>query len=174
MSDRKNYHESCLYLLEEEILGKEGVPPLPDRPPRWDDTILGVSFFKSLLQDAVLENLTLPRTYFGRSEIREVSFRGTDLSESTACWNDFIEVDFSFADLTRADLRASIFERVSFQGAILRDADLRRSWFSGCCFTAADLTGARLNPEFGWVYRLTAAQRAVVDWQPEGPEPEGG
>jgi uncharacterized protein YjbI with pentapeptide repeats len=116
----------------------------------------------------------LPRTFFGRSEIRSVSFRGSDLSESTANWNDFIDVDFSSTDLSRADFRASIFDRVSFRGAVLRGADLRRATFRGSTFIDADMAGARLTRGFGWLFRLSRAQRAVIDWQPSGPEPEGG
>src|SRR3954453_16599674 len=125
MPDRASYTESCRVLQRKELLESAGLPPLPDRPPRHDDEQLGVSFFRTRLADVALDGLTLPRTFFGRSEIRSVSFRGTDLSESTANWNDFIDVDFSCADLSRGDLRASVFERVNFSGASLRDADLR-------------------------------------------------
>ncbi len=69
-----------------------------------------------------LENLILPRTYFGRSEIRSISFQNTDLIESTLCWNDFIKVNFTNTDLSGADLRASIFKRVAFVQANLRKA----------------------------------------------------
>src|SRR5262249_18762968 len=127
------------------------------------------------LADVRLECLTLPRTYFGRSEIRGVSFRGTDLSESTACWNDFIDVDFGEADLSGADLRASIFHRVSFRGARLHGTDLRGATFIGCEFADADLTDAKISRSVGWLYWLSAAQRRYVDWQTgPGPEPEGG
>jgi len=68
-----------------------------------------VEFFRTRVSDDKFENLTLPRTFFGRSEIRDMSFRGTDLSESTLCWNDFIAVDFSDCDLSNGDLRASLF-----------------------------------------------------------------
>jgi len=68
---------------------------LSERAPRHDDEQLGVSFFRTRLADVTLDGLTLPRTFFGRSEIRGVSFPVTDLSESTANWNDFIDVDFS-------------------------------------------------------------------------------
>ena len=40
-------------------------------------------------------------THFSASsKIRDVSFQGSDLSKSTANWNDFINVDFSAADLS--------------------------------------------------------------------------
>ena len=175
MPDRKPYNESCLFLKAEQLLEGESLPELPERAPRHDDEQLGVSFFRTQLANARLENLTLPRTFFGRSEIREVSFRGTDLSQSTGCWNDFVDVDFSEADLSATDLRGSIFQRVSFRGAILRDADLRRTSFSGCTFADADLTGAKLSRSVLWLFRLSAAQRRSVDWQSgPGPEPEGG
>ncbi len=127
------------------------------------------------LADADLGGLTLPRAFFGRSEIRSVSFRGTDLSESAANWNDFIDVDFSTADLSRADLRASIFKHVIFRGAILRGADLRRATFHKCAFTDADMTGAKVTRALAWLLQLSRDQRHAIDWQSDpGPEPEGG
>jgi BTB/POZ domain-containing protein KCTD9 len=175
MPDRKPYKESCQFLKDQQLLEADTLPELPQRAPRYDDEQLGVSFFRTRLADARLDGLTLPRTFFGRSEIRGVSFRGTDLSESTGCWNDFIEVDFGEADLSGADLRGSIFQRVSFRGAVLRGADLRRTSFSGCTFADADLTGAKLSRSFLWLFRLSAAQRGNVDWQSgPGPEPAGG
>jgi uncharacterized protein YjbI with pentapeptide repeats len=172
--DRVPYAESCRVLQTKELLETDEIPPLPERPPRHDDEHLGISFFRTRLADVALDGLTLPRTFFGRSEIRSVSFRRSDLSESTANWNDFIDVDFSSSDLSRADFRASIFERVSFRGAVLRGTDLRRATFRGCTFTDADMAGARLTRALPWVFRLSRAQRAVIDWQPSGPEPEGG
>jgi len=172
--ERLSYAESCRVLQRQDLLESTEHPALPERAPRHDDERLGVSFFRTRLTDVALDHLTLPRTFFGRSEIRGASFRGTDLSESTANWNDFIEVDFSSADLTRADFRASTFERTSFRGAVLQDADLRRATFRGCTFTDADMRGAKLTRAFIWFFCLSHAQRAVIDWQSPGPEPEGG
>src|SRR5579871_3872310 len=105
MPTRLSYEDSCRLLQPLEVIEQGKIPPLPGRPPRHDDKILGVSFFRTSLSDVRLENLTLPRTFFGRSEIRNISFKNTDLSETTANWNDFITVDFSIADLSRSDLR---------------------------------------------------------------------
>ncbi len=175
MPNRKPYEESCRFLKDQQLLEGDTLPELPPRAPRYDDGQLGVSFFRTRLAGARLEGLTLPRTFFGRSEIRGVSFKSTDLSQSTACWNDFIDVDFGQADLSEADLRASIFQRVSFRGAILRGADLRRTTFTGCTFAGADLTGAKLSRSLSWLFRLSSAQRRSIDWQSgPGPEPEGG
>jgi BTB/POZ domain-containing protein KCTD9 len=175
MPKRKPYNESCQVLRELQLIEGDALPELPAQHPRHDDEDLGVSFFRTQLKDARLEGLTLPRTFFGRSEIRGVSFRDTDLSQSTACWNDFIDVDFGGADLSEADLRASNFQRVSFRSAVLRGADLRRTSFTGCSFTDADLTGAKLNRSFLWLFRLSSGQRRTIDWQSApGPEPEGG
>jgi BTB/POZ domain-containing protein KCTD9 len=175
MPSRRPYKESCQFLRDQQLVESDTLPKLPERAPRHDDEQLGVSFFRTRLVDARLEGLTLPRTFFGRSEIRGVSFRGTDLSQSTACWNDFVDVDFSEAGLSGADLRGSIFQHVSFRGAILRGADLRRTSFSGCTFAEADLTDAKLSRSFLWFFRLSPAQRRSVDWQSgPGPEPEGG
>jgi BTB/POZ domain-containing protein KCTD9 len=174
MPERKPYAESCRVLQSQELLEAGQLPSLPERAPHHDHEQHGVSFFRTRLADAALENLTLPQTFFGRSEIRRVSFRGTDLSESTANWNDFTDVDFSSADLSRADLRASIFERVSFCGSVMQGADLRRATFRCCNFADADMTGTKLSRAFIWLFRLSRAQRAVIDWQSSGPEPEGG
>jgi hypothetical protein len=175
MANRMPYAESCGVLQGRQLLDAGKILPLPDRPPRYDDENPGVSFFRTLVADVALEGLTLPRTYFGRSEIRGVSFRGTDLSESTANWNNFVSVDCALADLSRADLRASVFTRVSFRGSILRGADLRGSSFRGCRFADADLTGAKLVRSLVWLFRLSAAQRRAVEWHSDpGPEPAGG
>ena len=174
MTERKSYDESCRVLQSLTILDPGEVPPQPVRSPRHDDDGLGLSFFRTRLDGVSLAGLTLPRTFFGRSEIRNVSFNGSDLSESTAVWNDFIDVDFGRCDLSRADLRASIFERVNFAGATLRGANLCRATFRDCSFGGADLTGAQLSRRVVWLLRLSASQRAVVKWRWRGEEPAGG
>jgi len=136
----------------------------PSDPDEWED-----------VPEHALDNLTLPRTFFGRSEISFISFKNTNLSESTMCWNDFIEVDFTDTDLSGADLRASIFRRVVFVRATLRNADLRRSSFPECDFTGADMTGAKLTLKQGERIQLSEEQRKVIDWQDsDGEEPPGG
>lgn len=172
------------------------IPLLPGRRPRpGDDHPHGVRFFRTWvgsgspfglqasspehegggLGEHDLENLTLPRTFFGRSEVSYTSFRNTDLSGSTLCWNDFIEVNFTDADLSECDLRASLYTRTAFVRATLRDADLRRSTFRECVFTDADLRGARLTHERGNTLPLSEEQKRVIDWQEdEGEEPPGG
>jgi uncharacterized protein YjbI with pentapeptide repeats len=123
----------------------EPAPPIPERKPRQDDDEpLGVSFLRTRVSDD-LSGLTLPRTFFGRSEISEASFRGTDLHESTLCSNDFIDVDFSQAILTGADLRASLFECASFAEADLALADLRISTFTNYVFDRASMKGTILT-----------------------------
>src|SRR2546425_498690 len=111
---RLSYEESCRLLqrLGYPDVGAEGViPPIPDNRPQIDQDPLGVTFFRTRVGagEHDLENLTLPRTFFGKSEVGPVSFKNTDLSESTLCWNDFTEVNFTDADLSRCDLRASFF-----------------------------------------------------------------
>ncbi len=173
--DRIAYHESCKRVQAMGLLRPGEVPPLPSKPPRHDDEVLAVRFFRKLLTEAALENLSLPRTFFGRSEIRGVSFQNTDLSESTANWNDFIEVNFSEADLSRVDFRASELERVNFSGAVLRGADLRNTGLRHCTFTDADMTGAKLQRTTGMGLTLSEAQKSVIEWfMFPGPTPEGG
>ncbi len=175
MAVRKSYPESCRYLQQQKLLEVDTLPELPARMPRVGDTSLGVRFFRMMLADARLEWLTLPRTLFGRSEIRGVSFIGTDLSESSGCWNDFVDVDFGEADLSRMDLRGSIFLRVNFRAAILRGADLRGTSFEGCTFADADMTGAKVSLWPAWLFRLSAPQRRSIRWHfGPGPEPQGG
>jgi uncharacterized protein YjbI with pentapeptide repeats len=149
---------------------------MPERMPRYDDEELGVSFFRTFVgEHDDLSNLTLPRTFFGRSEINDVLFRNTDLSESCLCWNDFIDVDFSDAVLARSDLRASNFTRVKFIRTDLRDADLRRSFFEDCTFEGALLDRAILSYTQAEQLQLTETQRQVIAFtKDEGPEPDGG
>jgi len=175
MSQRLSYDDSCRLLQREELIDPGDIPPCPKRPPRHDDEVLGVSFFRSELADAKLEHLTLPRTFFGRSEIRGTSFRGTDFSESTANWNDFVDVDFSSADLSRCDFRACPFQEVRFVGALLVGADFRHCSFEGCDFTGADLAGAKFTKKAAASLQLSSEQQRVIDWQADdGDEPEGG
>jgi uncharacterized protein YjbI with pentapeptide repeats len=152
------------------------IPPLPDHlPSPLDEEPLGVGFFRARVADDRLENLTLPRTLFGRSEVVSVSFRNTDLSESNLCWNDFTDVDFSDASLQRSDIRASVFVGVTFSRANLEGADLRRSTFEDCDFAGARLTGAVVATEQQAALRLSAEQANQVVWMSDsGPEPHGG
>ncbi|HWD92767.1 MAG TPA: hypothetical protein VG938_10490 [Verrucomicrobiae bacterium] len=121
---RLSYEDSCQALQSQQIIDPGGIPLFPQKPPRHDDEVLGVGFFRTMLADSKLEHLTLPRTFFGRSEIRATSFQDTDLSESTANWNEFIDVDFSAADISRSDFRACVFERVFSSVFGLAERDL--------------------------------------------------
>jgi uncharacterized protein YjbI with pentapeptide repeats len=172
---RLSYEDSCRR-LQPAYLSLDDIPPLPDRLPQFDDDPLGVSFFRTYVGDGDdFSNLTLPRTFFGRSEINKASFSDTDLAESNLCWNDFIDVDFSSSVLTRADLRASVFTRVRFASADLRDADLRLSSFEDCDFSEAIMDGTILTREQGATLMLSAGQREAIAWTDEdGPEPAGG
>ncbi len=175
--NRLDYTASCQKLRELGFFEGDDPLPLPERVPQCDDDgTPGVRFFRTCLEaSADLSALTLPRTFFGRSEIAGTSFAGTDLSESNLCWNDFIEVDFSQADLQRCDLRSSNFEHCRFAGASLRGADLRHSSFDECDFTDADMAGTIVEKAQKAGLSLSAAQSSVVDWRDDaGPEPDGG
>ena len=172
---RLSYEDSCRVLQSLKIIDPGDIPSLPPGLPRYDDEMLDVSFFRTELADTKLEHLTLPHTFFGRSEIRGVSFRDTDLSESTANWNDFIEVDFSSASLSGSDLRACVFTRVIFVGASLVGVDFRYCGFKDCDFSNANVTDAKFTRKTGAALRLSAEQQGVIDWQgDDGDEPEGG
>lgn len=182
MNQRRALEETWAFLEEqgEEVpLDESGAPFVPPQMPSQDDEVLGFSFFRELLEDADYSNLTLPRTFFGRSELERVSFQNTDLSESRMCWNDFIECDFSRADLFACDMRASTYVRCKFDQAILKDADFRRSYFEGCTFTGANLAGVivdkRSATKCGLLETLTTEQIASLEQQANpGPEPKGG
>lgn len=172
---RLNYEESCKTLQKLGWLEPGEFPVLLHCPPSHDDEKLGVSFFRTSLADAKLEKLTLPWAFFGRSEIRATSFKGTDLTGSVANWNDFIDVDFTEANLSNADLRANLFERVRFTGASLAGSDLRYCGFKQCDFTGADMTDAKLTRKAGTALKLTQEQQYCIDWQDEdGEDPAGG
>jgi uncharacterized protein YjbI with pentapeptide repeats len=169
------YLESCHQLQALSLFDCGEPPRMPDRMPRYDDVSLGVNFFRTKVADEALSNLTLPRTYFGRSEISHVSFRNTDLTESNLCWNDFVDVDFSATTLARCDLRSSQFDRVKFIGADLRAVDMRRSRFNACIFDDAIMVGAVLTRAQASRMAISEAQKAAIDWRDEGgPEPGGG
>lgn len=172
---RLSYEDSCRR-LQPGLLEFGEVPPPPAQMPRADGEDDGVRFFRTLVDGATdLSNLTLPRTFFGRSEINATNFQNTDLSESNLCWNDFIDVIFTGASLVRSDLRASSFTRVRFDLADLSNADLRQSSFADCMFTGAKMSGAILTSMQGRQLNLSKAQRAEVSWAgDDGPEPAGG
>ena len=175
MPKRLSYEDSCRALQQQQIIETGDVLPLPERSPRYDDEARGVEFFRTMLADAKIEHMTLPRTFFGRSEIRAVSFKNTDLSESTANWNDFIDVNFDEADLSRSDFRACLFERVRFKHANLTGTDFRYCGFKDCDFSGADLTDAKFTTKAGAALQFSPEQKQVIDWQAEdGEEPEGG
>lgn len=171
---RLSYKDSCRLLQKLGMLPAGNIPRLPAAMPAHDDEVLGVSFFRALVGKDSLDDLTLPRTYFGRSEIRGTSFKNTDLSESRLCWNDFIGVDFTETKLVESDLRASVYEKVKFVKTDLQNADLRRATFRDCDFTGASLRGAKLSKNAKVLESLAPDQRTVVDYQPEGEDPPGG
>lgn len=174
---RANYEDSCRFLQTHGYLDGGELPPLPDHLPQYDDPEpLGVNFFRTMVTDEVpLDNLTLPRTFFGRSEVNKASFRNADLSESNLCWNDFLGVDFTGAILAKADMRSSQFVDVTFTAADLRGADMRRSSFERCTFDGAVLDGAILTKDQARMLSLTAEQRQLIDWRSDpGGEPGGG
>ena len=171
---RIDYTASCRRLHEMGWPDCEPPPPIPLRKPQEEDEELGISFFRTLVKGD-MSGLTLPRTYFGRSEISAATFRNTDLRESVLCWNDFADVDFAQADLRDSDLRASQFDRVSFVGANLSAADLRMSDFRRCRFDRASMVGATLTRVQGKTLSLSSTQIAEVNWvDDDGTEPGGG
>ena len=184
MNQRRSLEETWEFLDaqdDDEDVPRDasGNPFVPRQMPSHDDEVLGFSFFKSVTEDADYSILTLPRTFFGRSEFERVSFQNTDLSESRMCWNDFIECDFSLADLSACDMRASTYVRCKFDQAILKDADFRHSFFEDCTFAGANVTGVIVDEpsakECELFEALTNEQIALLEqWANPGPEPKGG
>jgi uncharacterized protein YjbI with pentapeptide repeats len=177
MTDRLSYELSCSRLREIGLLAPDDRAPMPKRVPQYDDDEpLGVNIFRMRLADSLdLSDLSLPRTFFGRSEISQVSFRNSDLHESNLCRNDFLGVDFTGADLSHSDMRSSIFKGIQLAASNLAGADLRRSSFVDCAFENAVMRGVALTRQQGGTIRLSATQRNEIDWRDEdGPEPGGG
>jgi uncharacterized protein YjbI with pentapeptide repeats len=175
MAERMTYEQSCAELQRQSWIDSTEFPKMPLRPPRYDDVEFGISFFRTRVEGAKFEGLTIPRTFVARSEIANSSFDNCDLSESVMNWNDFENVDFVSANLDGCDLRGCNFRQVNFTRARLRGSNLRHGSFDSCNFADADLTGAKLVRIPGKLPKLTIAQVAAVDWQiADGPEPEGG
>ena len=176
LASRLGYEESCLR-LQGNYLDAGHIPPIPDHVPQSDDDgVLGVSFFRMLVNNSIdLGNLTIPRTFFGRSDMKGTSFKNTDFTESNLCWNDFMDVDFSNASLVRCDMRASLFVRVKFVDADISESDMRQSSFENCDFTHARMTGVVLTLAQVSVMALSDAQRGEISIaQDDGDEPCGG
>ena len=173
---RLSYPQSCVQLQKAGYLDPGPIPPIPKRMPRFDDPEpLGVNFFRTQIENARLENLTLARTFFGRSMFVDVSFKNSDVSESSLCWNDFANVDFTDANLELSDLRGSTFTNTLFVRANLKKADLRRSQFESCSFEGANLDGSVFHSRQRAMLHLSEAQIRQVAWtNDEGDEPGGG
>lgn len=173
--ERLSYEASCRVLHQEGYLGAGEVPPIPARLPGFFDSgPAGVGFFRTFVGDGALDNLTLPRTFFGRCKAAQLSMRNCDLTESNLCWSNFDGVDFGGSNLTCGDLRASRFEDVRFTGASLRGCDLRGSILIECDFAGADMAGAKLTRFQEEMVLPTDQQKQMIDWQDdEGPEPDG-
>jgi len=176
--NRLSVAETWQYLRDHGLEPPEdpsGIPLLLPHMPNYDDEVLGLQFFRTAVENQDLSNLSLPRTYFGRSELKLISFRNSDLRESRMCWNDWIKCDFTEADLKLSDLRGSVFLGCAFVETILANADLRRSRFAECVFRDAEMSGAKLTRQQARGMNLSRAQRDIIDWQEEdGEEPPGG
>jgi hypothetical protein len=174
LMSRLSYAESCKLLEPYGACGSEP-PPMPSGIPKHDADILGVNFFRTVIEDAKFENLTLPRTFFGRSEIKNSSFAGSDLSKSHLCWNEFVGVSFCGTLLAGADLRASDYQKCDFIECDLSGADLRRASFKNCVFKGAILKDAIIPRRLKKVCEFSEdqiAQAKLIFF--EGPEPDGG
>jgi hypothetical protein len=80
-------YDSSFLLFKERVGGIGDPQSVVSRPPRHDDQLLGPSIFRMLVEDVRLEDVTLPGLFVGRSEVRRLSFRGSDLHLSTFNWS---------------------------------------------------------------------------------------
>lgn len=184
MNTALSYEESFKFLNEKAGIFGE-LRPLVTRLPRFDDDPPGPSIFRSLVEDAYLKKLTMPGLFIGRSELRNVSFAGSNLRLSVMNWSTFTKCVLSDCNLSDCDLRASEFLNCSFIGADLSGADLRGAIFTGCSFDGAIFEKTKLyraQKRFG-LFKTAAdqeslpiskEQRAQAAWLNEVPEPEGG
>lgn len=155
---------------------------LPAKMPSVSDTELGLRFFRTCVSNEQFDDLTIPRTFYGRSEIKSVTFECSDLSESRMCWNDWEHCDFRGANLSGCDLRRSTFEYCYFIGTNLTGADLRGARFEKCSFSGAVMRGVKLEKQFRlsrWLrakaLKLSPEQIRDINWVTiVGEEPPGG
>jgi uncharacterized protein YjbI with pentapeptide repeats len=116
-NQRKSIEVTWQYLksIGEVVPTIDGKAYIPKHIPfLYEEEPIGLSFFRVERRDKNLSDLTMPRTYIGRSEFSSVTFNNSDLSDSLCCWDTFSDCDFSDSDLSFADLRASVFERCCF------------------------------------------------------------
>jgi len=171
---RKSFDESCQILRDLGFIKPDEQPVIPPCQPKYEDEEpLGVSFFRWIIEDMILADLTLPRTYFGKSEFINCAFRNCDLNDSNLIWNDFKQIDFSHSNLSNSDMRGSVFDSCSFVKADLTSADLRQSSFNGCKFTGARMKGAKVEDYWQDQLPWTKQQMSDIDWQDDpGPDLE--
>ena len=171
---RSTYAESFQRFVN--ITGGDGeLRPSVERRPHHDEDPLGPTLFRMRLEDCAVERMTLPGLYVCRSDLRRVSFTGSDLHLSTLCWNDFRGCWFDACDLQDTDFRASWFIRCQFSNSDLSDCDLRRATFDDCDFTNTVLRNARASRSQRALLPLNDEQVAAMKWDDEpGPEPPGG
>lgn len=127
----------------------------------YDDRL---TFFRTYIRDLDFSCLTMPNSFFGRTQIDAFNFRNTDLSGSYMQENDWLDCDFTSANLSKCSLIA-LFYNCNFNGADLRGADLRDGGFYNCDFTNAILADACLRPEQAQDLPLSELQRLVINWQ---------
>ena len=178
-----SYSDSIALLKERvEIIG-DALPEVV-RVPRPDDDPFGPSLFRMGLEGAELAGLCLRGLYVSRSELKRVSFAGSDLQLAAFNWSDLIDCDFSGVDLRQADMRSSAFSRCRFDRAALDGADLRGTRFDSCSFAGATLAQAKLQRggALAWLgigraqeaLPLSDEQRATILWLSDAPEAPGG
>ena len=157
------------------VIPKADSKSLEDFVPELNPAQERLSFFRSLIEDCDLSDLTLDELDCCRCTFDRVTIVNSSLLKASMCWNDFLDCEFVSTDLMHADMRASVFLRCAFNDSKLDFADLRRSTFEFCEFLGASLVNTKLTYEQGEGLQLDKTQCEQIDWHDDaGPEPYGG
>ena len=172
--NRLTYEESCRALQRLGHLQEGAIPPLPDHRPRYDDEgPLGVNFFRTSVRDGDIENMTLPRTFFGRSDIGPLSFK-TRIVRIYAVLERFQQGGLHGCQSLQKRPPCLAVLQGAFRQNRSPKCRLRQLTFAECDFTDAEMRGARLTHRQGRVIVLSTQQREAIDWQESDGSPPGG
>jgi len=153
----------------------DGSPKLPTKRPQAGKPGFGsIELYKNGWEDADMSGLTIPRCFFARSLLKQVTFHNTDLNESWLCWNNFEYCNFSEARLARCDMRCSYWLNCCFDGTDLTGADLRGSDFVNCTFEGTVFKDTLVLPGDKLIAALSEGQKTGIVLKRQGGQPHDG